>query len=106
MITPGLTPPWSQTPCSGEGFSRILSVARALGSDLPTLQPAGERGANLLSLPPLHTQYDTLDGFLDILLHTFSVDSGPQFKEPLSPLPLPSIVPSQLRRHKADDRSS
>lgn len=76
MVTLGLTPADTvlcQKCPSGEGFFCILPVARALGSDLPTLRPAGrECGMCPFSLPSPQIQWETPDGFLDILLHTFS----------------------------------
>lgn len=53
-----------------------------------------------------HTQCETLDSFLDILLYTPRADSGPPFKEHLSPLPSPPMVPSQFRWYKAYDGRS
>lgn len=85
MITMGLIPPWSQTQCSVKGVpvekgfpaSCLLHELWNLIFLLFNLQESVARAFSPLLLP-IHTQCETLDGFLDILLYTFS--GGPSLQ--------------------------
>lgn len=92
---------------SGEEFSLHLACCTSFGFWSPHPPACWRKVWRVFSLTSsLHTQCETLDSFLDILLCTPREDSGPPFKEHLSPLPSPPMVPSQLRCYKAYDGRS